>query len=95
MLALVPGKYGQAKRCGGTQAGLGDADRVSRAAGADVCGLQAGIYTDQKICWKDAEGAIGLLKRNPRSFCGETKMEMLTLSEDQKWAAEPGLTLMS
>ena len=95
MLALVPGKYGQTKRLGGTWAGLGDADRVAQAAEADVRGLLAGIYTDQKICWEDAEGAVGLLKRNPRSFCGETKMEILTLSEDQKWAAEPGLTLMS
>lgn len=68
---------------------------MAQAAGAGIHGLLAGIYTDKKICWEDAEGAIGLLKRNPRSSCGETKMEILTLSEDQKWAAELGLTLIS
>lgn len=94
-MALVPGRYRQTKRLGGTQAGLTDAHRVAQAAGAVVCGLLAGIYTDCKICREDAEGDIVLLKSNSRSFCGETKMEILTLSEDQEWAAELGLTLMS
>lgn len=89
MLVPVPGKYGQTKRLGGTQPGLDDAGGGSQAAGADIRGLLAGI------CWEDAEGGMGLLKRNPRPFCGETKMEILTLSEDQKWTAEPGLTLMN
>lgn len=95
VLALVPGRYRQTKSLSGTWAGLGDSHRVARVAGADICGLLAGIYTDHKICWEDAEGDIGLLKRNSSSFCGETKMEILTLSEDQEWAAELGLTLMS
>lgn len=46
-------------------------------------------FAHQKICCEDAEGVIGLCKRNRRSFCGETKIEILTLSEDQKWAEEP------
>lgn len=68
---------------------------MGQALGADVHALLEGIYTDQMFCWEDVEGAIRLLKSSLRALCGETQMEMLTLSGDQKWAAELGLALMS